>query len=123
MKTTFKSEEPKKLIYREKSNFSCQCFKDDIMSSICQEKRDYSDFEKKFVDTLNDTLRKKLCFTQFSTRMAAWLLLIFFICLHNQLSPIHSITRIKSIDVWKMRFIKQTVKMNGCSFQQVLRQN
>ena len=38
MKTTFKSEEPKKLIYRDYSNFSSECFKDDFMSSICQEK-------------------------------------------------------------------------------------
>ena len=32
-----------------------------------------------------------MCFTQFSTSMAAWLLLTFFLCLHNQLSSIHSI--------------------------------
>ena len=31
-------------------------------------------------------LTGKNCFTQFSTRMAAWLLLTFFICLHIQLS-------------------------------------
>ena len=37
-----------------------------------------------------DTHREKLCFTQFSTRMAGWLLLTFFICLHNKLSSIHS---------------------------------
>ena len=35
---------------------------------------------------LNDTRREKLCFTQFRARMAAWLLLTFFIYLHNQLS-------------------------------------
>ena len=35
-------------------------------------------------------LTEKLCFIQFSTRMANWLLLTFFICLHNQLSSIHS---------------------------------
>ena len=40
-----------------------------------------------------------MCFTQFSTRMATWLLLTFFKCLHNQLSSIHSIIRIKSTDV------------------------
>ena len=40
-------------------------------------------------------LRKKLCFTQFSTRKAPCLLLIFFICLHNQLSSIHSIMTFK----------------------------
>ena len=52
MKTTFKSEDPKKLIYRDYSNFSCECFNDDFMSSICQEKHDYSDFQKRFIDTL-----------------------------------------------------------------------
>ena len=49
-----------------------------------------------------------------------WLLLIFLICLHNQLSSIHSII---STDVWKIWLIKWTVKIDGCSFQQVLRQN
>ena len=34
---------------------------------------------------------KDWCFTQFSTGMAGWLLLIFLICLHNHLSSIHSI--------------------------------
>ena len=36
-------------------------------------------------------LKGKNCFTQFSTRIDAWLLLTFFICLQNQLSSIHSI--------------------------------
>ena len=40
---------------------------------------------------LNDTHREKLCSTKFSTRMTVWLLLTFFICLHNQLSSIYSI--------------------------------
>ena len=53
MKTTFKSEEPKKLIYRDYSNFSSECFKDDFMSSICQEKHD-------FIDTLNKHAPKKI---------------------------------------------------------------
>ena len=56
MKTTFKSEEPKKSI----SNFSSECFKDDFMSSIYQENHDYSDFEKKFIDTLNKHAPKKI---------------------------------------------------------------
>ena len=34
---------------------------------------------------------KDWCLTQFITEMAGWLLLIFSICLHNQLSSIHSI--------------------------------
>ena len=50
---------------------------------------------------------KDWCFTQFSTGMAVWLLLIFLICLHNQLSSIHSII---STEVWKMWFDKYTVK-------------
>ena len=34
---------------------------------------------------------KDWCFTQFSTEMAGWLLLIFLICLHKQLNSVHSI--------------------------------
>ena len=60
MKTTFKSEEPQKLIYRDYSNFSSECFKDDFMSSICQERQDYSGFEKKFVAALNKHAPKKI---------------------------------------------------------------
>ena len=60
METTFISEEPEKLIYRDYSNFSTVCFKDDFMSSICQENHDYSDFEKKFIDTLNNHAPKKI---------------------------------------------------------------
>ena len=49
---------------------------------------------------VNDTHREILCFIQFSTRMAAWLLLTFFICLYNQLNSEHSIiTYLKSADV------------------------
>ena len=59
-KTTFKSEEPKELIYRDCSSFSSECFKDDFMSSVCQEKHDYSDFEKKFIASLNKHAPKKL---------------------------------------------------------------
>ena len=32
---------------------------------------------------INDTHREKLCFTQFSTRIAVWVLLTFFICLYK----------------------------------------
>ena len=60
MKTTFESKELKKLIYRDYSNFSTKCFKDDFMSSICQEKHDYSDFEKMFIDTPNKHAPKKI---------------------------------------------------------------
>ena len=34
---------------------------------------------------------KYWCFTQFNRGMTGWQLLIFFICLHSQLSSIHSI--------------------------------
>ena len=52
--------------------------------------------QKHYFVKINDTLREKMCFTQFSTRMPALLFLTFFICSHNQLSSIHSIvTRIK----------------------------
>ena len=37
-----------------------------------------------FFRHLNDTRREKLCFIQFSTRMAGWLLLTFFICLDKK---------------------------------------
>ena len=40
---------------------------------------------------LNNTLPYELWFAQFSTRMAVWLLLIFFICLHSQLSSTYFI--------------------------------
>ena len=44
---------------------------------------------------------KGSCFTQFSTGMAGWLLLIFLIYLHNQLSSIHSIRNgIESKNGW-----------------------
>ena len=58
--------------------------------------------------SINNTRREKLCFIQFSTRIASWLL---------------SIARIKSTDVWKMWILKQTLKMNGCCFKQDLLQN
>ena len=35
------------------------------------------------INLINDTHREKLCFTQFGTRMAVWLFLTFFICLHT----------------------------------------
>ena len=37
----------------------------------------------KIVIYLNDTRRRKLCFTQLSTRMAVWVLLIFVISLNK----------------------------------------
>ena len=44
-----------------------------------------------FRSPINDTHRENLSFTHISTIMAAWLLLTFYICLHNQLTCIHSI--------------------------------
>ena len=55
--------------------------------------------EKIKSDPVNDTHREKLCLTQFSTRMAAWLLLIFSICLRNQVGSLHSMITLKSTDV------------------------
>ena len=47
-----------------------------------------------FKRTINDTHRENLCFTKVLVSsvhgMAVCLLLIFLICLHNQLSSIHS---------------------------------
>ena len=48
-------------------------------------------FQTKEKTVLTILTGKDWCFTQFSTGMAGWLFLIFFICLHNQLSSIHSI--------------------------------
>ena len=59
MKTTFNSEEPRKLTYRDYSNFSSECFKDNFMSSICKEKHDYSEFEKMFIATLLINMRQR----------------------------------------------------------------
>ena len=48
---------------------------------------------------------KKFFFIQFSTRMGGWLLLIFLICLHNQLSAIiHCI-----ITHWEHRCLKNVI--------------
>ena len=54
----------------------------------------HTPFLVKRENQLNDTHREKLCFTKVLLNsvqgMAAWLILIF-ICLHNQLSSMHSI--------------------------------
>ena len=47
---------------------------------------------KSFNKPVNDTHREKLCFTQFSIRMAVWLILTVLICFHNQFkNVIHQI--------------------------------
>ena len=48
-----------------------------------------------------------------------WLLLTFFICLHNQLSSLNSII----VQMSEKHDSSKAVKMNGCFFQQRLRQN
>ena len=64
----------------------------------------------------------KLCFIQLSTRMAAWLLLAFFISLHKQLRSIRSIhSRIKEYRCLK-NVIHQIDSKNEW-LQQFLRQN
>ena len=57
-----------------------------IWNSLPNDYRNICEF-----DLFNDMHREKLRPTQFCTRMAARLLLTFFICLQNQLSSIHSI--------------------------------
>ena len=47
----------------------------------------------------NDIHKEKLCFIQLSTRMAAWLLLTFFVCLHSHLRLYIPLSRIKCTDV------------------------
>ena len=47
---------------------------------------------KSFNKPVNDTHREKLCFTQFSIRMAVWLILTVLISFHNQFkNVIHQI--------------------------------
>ena len=62
----------------------------------------------KMLYTLTILTVKDWCFTQFSTGMAGWLLLIFWIYLHivTQICNPSSIHSIISTDVWKMWFIK-----------------
>ena len=44
---------------------------------------------------------EKHFFNQFSTRIAAWMLMTFFICLHIQLSSIHSIITRQRVQMLK----------------------
>ena len=59
MKTIFKCEEPKKLIYRNYSNFSQKDFQSDLLLNIGDGKNNYLEFEKNFVETLNKHAPKK----------------------------------------------------------------
>ena len=67
-----------------------------------------------FIVFINDTHREKLCFIQFSIRIAGWLLLtVTFISASvytvNQVILYILLSRMKSTDVWKMWLIKQMV--------------
>ena len=59
MKTTFKCEEPKKLIYRDYSNFSQKDFQNELLLNIGNGTNNYLEFEKNFVETLNKHAPKK----------------------------------------------------------------
>ena len=59
MKTTFKCEEFKKLIYRDYSNFSQKDFQGDLTLSIRDEKKNYLEFQKNFVETFDKHAPKK----------------------------------------------------------------
>ena len=59
MKSTFKYEKPKKLIYRNYSNFSQNDFQSDLLLNIGDGKNNYLEFEKNFVETLNKHAPKK----------------------------------------------------------------
>ena len=61
---------------------------------------------------LNDTHMEELDSVQKFIEIQGWLLLTFFICLHNQLSFFNSII----VQMSKKR-VHQIVKMNGCFFQ------
>ena len=67
---------------------------------------------------------EKLCFIQFIIkRLVDCLWPFWYVYAINQVLSHLLLSRIKNIDVWKMWFSKYTIKMNGCSFRQVWRQN
>ena len=59
MKTIFKCEEPKKLIYRNCSSFSQKDFQNEPLLNIADWKNNYLEFEKKFGEKLNKHTPKK----------------------------------------------------------------
>ena len=59
IKTTFKCEKPKKLIYTIYSNFYQKDFQSDLLLNIGDGKNNYLEFEKNFVETLNKHAPKK----------------------------------------------------------------
>ena len=64
---------------------------------------------------LNDTHREKMCFTRLNERMAAWLLLTVFICLHNQFSLYVLLSRIK-----ECRCLKKVIHQIDCKNEWLL---
>ena len=77
-------------------------------------------------NSLSDTHMGKLCLLKSMQKfieIKVWLLLTFFICLHNQLSSIHPIDTYQREHMFVKGYSSNTEKMNGCSFQPVLRQN
>ena len=59
MKTRFKCEESKKLIYRNYSSFCQKDFQSDLLLNTGDGKNNYLEFEKNFVETLNKHAPKK----------------------------------------------------------------
>ena len=59
MKIKFRCEEPKKSIYRKYSNFSQKDFQSDLMLKIREGKKNYLEFKKNFVETLEKNAPKK----------------------------------------------------------------
>ena len=57
------------------------------------------------------------------TETEAWLLLTFFIFLHNQLCSIHATATHYRVQMFEISHSSIKQKINGCSFQQVLRKN
>ena len=59
MKTTFKSEEAKTLVYGNYSNVSQKYFQSDLLLNIGDGKKNYLELEKNFVETLDKHNPKK----------------------------------------------------------------
>ena len=65
------------------------------------------------IKEINDTHMEELDSVQKFIEIQGWLLLTFFMCLHNQLSSFNSII----VQMSEKRDSSNTVKMNGCFFQ------
>ena len=60
METIFKCDEPKKLIYRNYSNFSQKDFQNELLLNIGDRKNNYLEFEKNFVETINNVKNQNI---------------------------------------------------------------